>query len=151
MGSLALPTEKIGVATTIDPAAIAAGTVSSAWVPMRNWPGGLMAIIATGTLGASATLNAKLQQATSAAGAGAKDITGKAITALTQAGAGSNKQAIITCLGDDLDVANGFAFVAVSLTVATATSTAGAVVLGFQPTYGPAGDVDASSVVEIVF
>ena len=45
----------------------------------------IMALIQTGVLGAAATLDAKLQQATDAAGTGAKDITGKAIVQIVKA------------------------------------------------------------------
>jgi hypothetical protein len=66
------------------------GTVTTGWVDdgqvQRSG-----ADLQTGVLGAAATVDAKLQQATSAAGAGAKDIAGKAITQIVKA-TGDNKQ-----------------------------------------------------------
>ena len=50
----------------------------------------------------------------------------------------------------DLDIAGGFTFVAMVMTVATAASDAGAVLLGFTPNYGPANVHDLASVDEIV-
>lgn len=103
-----------------------------------------------GTLGSSATLDAKLIQATDPSGTSSKDTTGKSITQLTQAGTDSDKQAVINCGGDDLDAANNFTHVALLLTVGTATSYAGAVLLGLDPRAGAASDNDLSSVDEIV-
>jgi hypothetical protein len=50
----------------------------------------LMAII-LGVLGAAATVDAKLQQATDTSGTGAKDISGKAITQLVKASNDNNE------------------------------------------------------------
>jgi hypothetical protein len=137
------------VVAVIDPDANGAGTLTSAYVDASKFEQ-LMAIVMAGDLGTSATLDAKLVQATSAAGANVTDISGKAITQLTQAGTDSNKQAIIQVRADELDVAGGFRYVALVLTTAVATSDSGAVVLGFTPTYGPANDYDLAAVDEIV-
>lgn len=145
----AKPSEVAGIAGIIDPDAYAAGTYTTGWVNMSRWMA-LMAIVTAGDLGASATLNAKLQQASDSSGTGAKDIAGKAITALTQAGTDDNKQAIINLRGEEMDVDNGFNHVRLSMTVATATSDAGALLLGMFPVRGPATDVDATTVDEVV-
>lgn len=151
MGNLALPHEEFGIVATIDPDAYAASTVVSDYVDMQDWPGGIMAVVMAGDLGSSATLDAKLRQATDSSGTGVKDITGKAITQLTQAGSDSDKQAIITLLADQLDVAGGFRYVALSMTIGTATSDCGAIILGMNPSYGPATDLDLASVDEVIF
>lgn len=144
-----LASDRVAVVGAIDPDANAAGTLTTGWIAMSDW-GRIMAVIMAGDLGASATLDAKLEQATSSGGAGAKDITGKAITQLTQAGTDSNKQAIINCHRDELDLVNGFTHARLSMTVATATSDSGAVVLGFDPRYNVAADNDAATVDEII-
>lgn len=131
MNSNILPSSKVAVAGVIDPDAQAAGTVTTGWVSAAAYAN-FMAIVMAGTLGSSATLDAKLEQATSAAGAGAKDISGKAITQLTQADTDNDKQAIINCRADELDVANSFAYVRLSMTVATATSDCGGLLLGLD-------------------
>ena len=148
-----LPSEIAAVLATIDPDAYAAGAQNSDWVDMGLFDQ-VKAIVMAGTIGTGSTLDAKLTQATSSAGAGEKDITGKAITQLTQAGSDSDKQAIINCRAEELDVANDFRFVRLVQTGGTgspATSVDhGAVLLGFGARYGPASDSDLASVAEIV-
>jgi len=145
----ALPSECAGVVATIDPDAYTAAAYTSDWVDMEKFEK-LMAIVLAGDLGSSATLDAKLQQATDGSGTSAKDITGKAITQLTQAGTDSDKQAIINVNADELDVANSFTHVALVMTVGTATSDCGAVLLGFNSHYDTANANDLASVDEIV-
>ncbi|ETX26474.1 hypothetical protein RISW2_01785 [Roseivivax isoporae LMG 25204] len=143
------PSQVSAVVGVIDPDANAAATYTTAWIDMADWSS-IMAIILAGTLGSSGTLDAKLEQAQDGSGTGAKDVPASAIAQLTQAGTDSDKQAIIECWGEDLDLANGFTHVRLSMTVGTATSDSGAVVLGFDPRYGPASDGDAATVAEIV-
>lgn len=144
------PSDVAAIAAVIDPDVTPASTVTSDWVSMADFEK-IMAIVLAGTLGSSATLDAKLEQATDSSGTGAKDISGKAITQLTQAGTDdSDKQAIINCRADELDVDNDFTHVRLSITVATATSDAGGMILGFNPRFGPASDNDLASVAEIV-
>lgn len=150
LGNPNVPASKqVAVVGTIDPDAYAASTVVSDWVNMEDWER-VMAIVMAGELGSSATLDAKLRQAKDGSGTGAKDIAGKAITQLTQAGSGSDKQAVINVRREDLDYNNGFTYVALSMTVATATSDAGAILLGLNPRYNDAEDNDLASVDEIV-
>lgn len=142
-----LPSNEAVLAGVIDPDAYTAATYTSGWVSMATYEA-IQAIIFAGTLGTSATLDAKLEQASDGSGTGAKDITGKAITQLTQAGTDSDKQAIINCRSDELDVANSFTHVRLSMTIGTATSDAGGVILGHYARYQPA--TDATTVDEVV-
>ena len=144
-----LPSQAVAVVGVIDPDAYVASTVTTAWIAMKDFSA-IQAIVMAGILGASATLDAKLEQATDSSGTGVKDITGKAITQLTKAGSDDDKQAIINLRAEELDVANNFDYARLSMTVATATSDAGAVVMGHNPSYGPASDNDLTSVDEIV-
>ncbi|MGB1215404.1 MAG: hypothetical protein ACPG4X_18690 [Pikeienuella sp.] len=145
-----LPSLKSAVAGVIDPDATAAGTVTTGWISMATF-NELMAVVQVGTLGTNATVDAKLEQATDNSGAGAKDITGKAITQMTQAGTDeSDRQAVINLNAEELDVNNDFSHARLSVTVATATSDIGALVLGLGERYGPASDNDLASVAEIV-
>jgi len=144
-----LLSEEMAVAAVIDPDATAAGTVTSGWVDMGAFES-IMAVVMAGTLGSSATLDAKLEQASDSSGTGAKDITGKSITQLTQAGTDSDKQAIINCRATELDIDNSFNHVRLSITVGTATSDAGGLVLGGHARHCPASDNDSSTVDEIV-
>jgi hypothetical protein len=133
---------------TINPASQAAGTAVSGWVSMANVEQ-VVALIKVGVFGASATVDAKFQQATSAAGAGAKDITGKAITQLLAAG-GNNRQAWLEVRDNELDTNNGFAFVQLSITVGTAATLIAADVLGTLPRFFPASTLNAASVAQQV-
>lgn len=140
--------EQIGVLAVINPASQAAGTATSGWISLANFQK-VLAIVQTGTLGASATVDAKIQQATSAAGAGAKDIAGAAITQIVKA-TGDNQQAEINLDAAQLDVEGGFGFVQLSVTVAAAASQTAALVLGFNPRFAPASDSNADSVAQVV-
>lgn len=141
--------EQVAVLGSIDPDAYAASTVTTGWIAAKNFHE-FLAIVQAGDLGASATLDAKLQQASDGSGTGAKDITNKAITQLTQAGTDSNKQALINLRPAELDLDNGFTHFRLSMTIGTATSDAGGIVLGVGPRTGPAQDYDDTAVDEIV-
>lgn len=141
----AKPSEISTLVGIIDPDAYAAGDVSSGWVDMGDY-NAIQAIVCAGTLGASATLDAKLEQATDGSGTGVKDITGKAITQMVKA-SNDDDQAIIELRDDELDVENSFTHVRVTMTVGTATSDAGAFVLGHYARYTP---TPLASVQEIV-
>lgn len=146
----ALASEQVAVLGTIDPDVSPAATYTSDYVDASEYAN-FMATIQTGTLGASATVDAKLVQATDSGGTGKKDITGKAITQLTQASPDdSDKQAIINLKPEELDVNNDFTHFALELTVAVATSDASAIIQGLDPRHGPASDNNLASVAEVV-
>lgn len=140
--------EKVAVLATLDPASVAISTVVTAFVPMANVHQ-LSALIQTGVMGASGTIDAKLRQATDTAGTGVKDITGKAITQIVKA-SGDNKQAFIELHGSELDANGGFAFVALSVTVGTAASLLSASLIGSVPRFAPASALNQAGVVQIV-
>jgi hypothetical protein len=144
----AKPSEHMAVLATLDPASVAASTVVTTWVPVKNFLA-LMALIETGVLGASATLDAKLRQATDAAGTGAKDITGKSLVQIVKA-TGDNKQAFINMKVADLDTEGGFAFVALSVTIGTAASIFGAQLFGMFPRFEDAAAFNQAAVVQNV-
>lgn len=141
-------TDRVAVAAAINPQSGAVGTLVSGWISMADF-GRVAALIQTGVLGAAATVDAKIQQATSAAGAGAKDITGKAITQIVKA-SGDNKQAWINVSSQDLDANGGFTHVQLSITIAAAASLVSGVLFGADARYGSPASADAASVVQIV-
>lgn len=144
---LVKPTSRFKLLAAIDADAYAAGTYTSGWIDMSLWES-LTAMIAPGDLGTNATVDAKLQQATSSAGAGAKDITGKAITQLTQAGTDkSNKQDWINLKSEDLDRDNDFRYVQLSVTIATATSDLAAYVFGLDPRYTGTANASVNEII----
>lgn len=142
------PSENIGVLATLDAASVAASTVTTGWVNAGVWLH-ILALIKTGALGASATVDAKLQQATDSVGTGAKDIAGKSITQIVAA-SGNNKQVFINLKGQELDVTNGFAFVRLSVTVAVAASIVDATLFGMIPRYGSAEALNQAATIQIV-
>jgi hypothetical protein len=117
------------------------------WIDMSLYDG-LLAILQAGALGSSTTLDAKFQQATDASGTGAKDIAGRAITQLTQAGTDANKQVLINLQSQNLDVSGSYRYVKVTMTPATSTALISAVVLGFNGRYQPGAH--ATTVDEVV-
>lgn len=139
--------EVMSLLATFDPISQAAATVTTGWVSMADMDR-LLAILQTGVLGASATVDAKLQQAKDSGGTGVKDITNKAITQIVKA-SGDNKQALINLNQSDLDVTGGFYYVRLSITVGVAASQIAASLLGI-PSYEPAAPFNQAAVVQVV-
>lgn len=139
--------EIAGIVGIIDPDAYSASTVLTGAIDCADFAQ-LVFIVQAGDLGASATLDFKVT-ASDASGGTYTDVAGTAITQLTQAGSDSNKQAIVA-----LDTAHilalGKRYVKGSMTIATAASDAGVIVLGYRPHYLPATNYDLSTVDEIV-
>ena len=140
--------ELLSVLATIDPAAQAAGTVSTGWISVANHHG-FLSLVQTGVLGTSATVDAKLQQALDSSGTSVKDITGKAITQIVKA-TGDNKQALINVKPEELDTVNGFGFVRLSVTVGVAASQTSAQVIGLNPRFAPADASNQAAVVQVI-
>ncbi|WP_375780862.1 hypothetical protein ACE103_20190 [Bradyrhizobium sp. ma5] len=142
------PSQRVSVVDSINPQS-ANAALTTGWIDAGKFHN-YMAVISLGVLGAAATVDAKIQQATSAAGTGAKDIAGKAITQRTKVGADDNKQVLINLKQEDLDINSGFGFFQVSVTPAVAACLIGCSVLGFDARYGFATDNDAASVAEFI-
>lgn len=146
MNSNVKPSNRVVPVDTIDPDAYAPGTLTTGWIAAKdffNW----MALIAWGDLGTADTINAKLEQATTSGGAGAKDVTGKAIVEVDSSDSPEphNQQAIINCRSDELDVANGFDYLRLSVTLASTSSPLGtsdlsAHLFGLDARYEPEDD-----------
>lgn len=141
------PSQFLGVEGVIKPDATAAGTVTSGWIAAADFAS-YAAILLAGDLGASATVDAKIQVATDGSGTGAVDLSGAAITQFTKAGSDDNKQAVIAFQREK--IGSGFTHFRFSVTVGTATSDLGGVVVGLFPTYGPATDLDLASVKQVI-
>ena len=113
----------------VNPVSQAAGNADTSWIDMASWER-LQAILLTGVLGASATVDFSVRQATDNAGAGAKALSpAKSITQMVKA-SDDNKQAIIEVKASDLDLANSFRYVSFRTTVGTAASLIAVAVLG---------------------
>lgn len=142
------PSDRAGIAAVINPAQVAPGTVTTPWVDARTFFA-LLAIISTGVLGAGATIDAIVEQATSDAGAGAKAVAGSAIGQIAKA-TGDNKQMAINVRPEDLDKNGGFKFVRLSINVGGAASFLSALLVGFDPRYGAAGANQSTTVAQTV-
>ncbi|WP_417794598.1 hypothetical protein [Terasakiella pusilla] len=143
------PSASIGIIGLIEPDATAVGAHSTGWISMSDFQA-ISAVVMAGALGASATVDAKIEQAKSDAGADAKDLTGAVITQLTKDNGDDNKQAVIEVWGEDLDIKNMYSHVRLTVTVGGANSDLGAIVLGTHPRQGPASDLNLASVAQIV-
>jgi hypothetical protein len=141
-----LPSKTIALLAVKDPVSQAAATVLTSYIPMANHDA-VLAVVQTGVLGASATVDAKLRQAKDASGTDVKDITGKAVTQLVKA-SNDNNQVMINCRADELDTNNGFTHIVLSITVGTAASLIAAQLWGFNSRYQPAAH--ATSVAEVI-
>ena len=140
--------EELSILATFDPISQAAATVTTGWVSVANFHA-FLAVVQTGVMGASATLDAKVQQAQDNTGTGVKDVSGKSIAQIVKA-SGDNKQALINFKPEDLDNANGFAYVRLSLTVGTAASVISATVLGVNPRCATAELFNQAAVVQAI-
>ena len=141
--------EQLAVVATIDPDAYAAAAYNTDAVDVSKF-NRVLFIVMAGELGTSATLDFKLQWATTSGGS-YTDVSGKAITQLTQAGSDSDKQALVEITAEELAGINSSAqFVRGVLTIGTATSDAGVVALGGVARHGPVTDDDLTTVDEIV-
>src|ERR1043165_3283297 len=127
------PSDKIALLGAINPQS-SATTVTTGWIDASQYYN-FLALIDTGVLGTSATVDAKLQQATNSSGTGVKDVTGKAITQLVKA-SNDNNQAQINLKSEELDINNGFNYFRLSITVGTAASLVAGQVFGVDPRYG---------------
>ncbi len=124
------PSQRASVLGTIPPQSATTVQVSG-WLDATKFHN-ILALIATGAMTATGTVDAQIQQATSSGGAGAKAITGKSITQLVAA-SNANNQVLINLHQEDLDIANGFKWIQLSITQATAASLISGAVFGFDP------------------
>ncbi len=140
--------ESLALLAAIPPSSQAAGVVFSPWISLDETDR-ILAIIQVGAFGANATVDASIAQAQDAKGTNAKPVgAGKAV-ALTTA-MGNDVQATIDVGSVDLDVANGFGFVQLGLSVGVAATETAALILGGSSRYEPASSFNAASVVESV-
>ena len=140
--------EALAVLGAINPSSQAAGSLTTGWISLANAER-IQGLIQVGTFGASATVDANIQQAQDGTGTGAKAITGKSITQLVAAG-GNNVQATIDLRAEELDAANGFGFVELTITVGTAATETAGLLLASGTRFQPASQFNAASVVQQV-
>lgn len=128
-----------------NPASIAASTVLTAAIDMAKYRR-LLVIVQCGVLGASATVDVSVTQAATSGGSYTALSPAKAITQLVKA-SNDNSVALIDVAAEELTA--GQRFVKISITVGTAASILGVVVLGSDGRYHPQGD-NLAAVVQTV-
>lgn len=128
------PSARVGIAGVIPAQQAAPGVVNSGFVDMRNFYA-VLASLNVGVIGEAGTVDAKIEQATDANGAGVKPVPGLAVVQLAKA-RGDNRQAGINVRQEDLDKNGGFRFVRVSVTVGGAATFLSATLTGFDARYG---------------
>ncbi len=128
------PSARVGIAGVIPAQQAAPGVVNSGFVDMRNFYA-VLASLNVGVIGAAGTVDAKIEQATDANGAGVKAVPGLAVVQLAKAG-GDNRQAGINVRQKDLDKNGGFRFVRMSVTVGGDATFLSATLTGFDARYG---------------
>lgn len=129
----------------IVPASRTQAEILTSYVSMRDYHKAV-AILQVGSIAANGVVNFKLVQATDTNGAGAKDISGKAITALGDTD--DNKICAIELDTSELDVANAYDCVAAQInTGGNAAVLCSALLIRYQPRFA---EVDASNLEEVV-
>ena len=114
--------DRATVAVTLAPVSKTAGTTTSAAVSMIGFGGGAL-LVNAGVIGTSGTVDCKIT--TSAATGGTyTDVTGAAITQMTQAGGGSGTSQLVS-----FDMPLGHNFVKTVLVNATAAAIQGVFVI----------------------
>ena len=136
------PSDQVALLAKLDPVSQAAATVATAYV-LAGGHYQFLVELDVGAMGAAATIDAKLEQATTSGGAGVKDITGSAIAQLTKVGADDNKVVLINLDPAKLDVDNDFDHFRLSVTVGTAACLIAARIYGLNPRMGTAQQIAA--------
>lgn len=104
-------------------------------------------VLEVGDMGALATVDAGLQQATDTTGTGVKAIAGKTITQLTQAGGDTASLVCIELQTEELDVNNDFDCVRAYVTTAVNTVIFSAVLYGVEPRFAAVPTTEWAEVV----
>lgn len=107
--------ENFRIAATVDPQLLDNDSVTSDWVDLSTYRKATFIVNVGAT---DTTFDAKLQEATSSAGASAQDITGFAITQLTASD--DNEQVVIEI--DATELSDGFTHVALVVTAGNGTT-----------------------------
>lgn len=127
-------TERNALLTVHYPLTRQVATHVSDWILMQNYHRAFFEVL-VGAMGTNATVDADLQQASSATGTGAKAITGKAITQLTQAGSDANSPVGIELRTEELDVNGGFEYIRFRVIIGVADCAYSATLRGLEPRY----------------
>lgn len=142
--------EEFAIVATIDPDAYGTGDQTSDIIDMRYWREVSIDVYG-GTLGTSATLDIAVSSSANSNMSSPTVLTGKSITALTEAGTDSDKQARVRVTAEEV-AANGaeHRYIQVTATLTAATSDYAVAVYGSPARYMPTENFDLASVDEQV-
>ena len=138
--------ENLALVGRVNPATVAIGTADTDVIDLSRFNRVFFSLL-TGTLPAGATVDFKLQQSDLPGGT-FTDITGKAITQLTQVGGHSNSQVIVEMRNEDL--LDDRRYIRGRVTVGVAASPLAVIALAGEPRFAPIFDVDLASVLQIL-
>jgi len=114
----------------------AVGTTQGTFVLMENYHRAWL-YVDIGDMTAGASFDIKLQEATSAAGAGVQDITGKAITQLLQASGHGDDWLCIELQTEEMDAANNYDYLRYEFYVGGAAVELSATLFGCDTRFAP--------------
>lgn len=103
--------------------------------------------VMVGAIAGGANVTCKIEQHNAASGGTTKDVTGKAITTLTQAGSDSNKIVAIELRSEELDISNDFHWISVEIIPSGATLL-GVQVFAGVASYEPVSTANYDEVVD---
>ena len=106
-----------------------------------------LAVLDVGVLASNTVLNMAINQHNAASGGTSKAVSGKAITALTQAGSDSNKMVGIELRSEELDGDNGFDWISVAVTTSVGAAIFGMQLYATSARYAPIGTDEWDEVV----
>ena len=130
----------------LHPDSYAAGEQNSGYVSLANYHRAWI-VLHVGDMAATATLDLDIEQATDTSGTGAKAITGKSITQLTQAGGDGDDLVCVEIQTEELDVDGGFDCINAELTVGTAAVECSLIIYGCIPRFKPTATTNWQEVV----
>lgn len=137
--------ERVALLGGINPQLLDDAAATSDWVSLENFDR-VFVIVRVGAT--DTTVDAKLQGATSAAGANAADLSGKAVTQLS--GTDDGKAVILEVKAEELSAVQTHVAVVVTAGNGTTGAYVSAEVIGFDPRYADASNFDSADVAQIV-
>lgn len=140
-------TEQVAFLDRMDPDSFPAAEYNSGYNLLQQYHRAVV-ILMVGDMGTGATVDMDIEQATDTSGTGAKAISGKSITQLTQAGSDSNKVVVVEIRTEELDVDGGFDCINAEVTVGTEAVELALLILGTEPRYPPVPTTTLEEVVD---
>ena len=137
--------EKLAVVATIDPDSYAAGIYYTDAIDMRLFRRAMF-VVAVGDMAATATVDFRVLEG--ATNTPATNMTGKAITQLTQASTDADKQAVVEVAAEEIDPANRY--IRGKLVINNDACDVAVIGLATIGRYKPENAYDLASVDEIV-